>query len=872
MLCSYVAAGLALVCFWGGLRDWRFPFAILHSKTSLPNPGIINFPPELILSSIQGVIFGGQSEDITLNRSLGEPLIDRRADDDIRAIVGEVPAQPPSFQSRSTLLTPLRQFRNREVGQIVYAVTGMRGVGKTQIVAAYARECINAGWRLVAWINAGSLASTLDGLAAIAIALGLHPNKDQAAAALALRHRLETAGDRCLVVLDNCVKPDAIRPYLPVAGSAQILITSADQSTGTLGTNIRVGVFTEAESLAYLAERTGSTDHSGARQVAAELGYLPLALAQAAAVITTQGLAYSIYVQRLRALPVADYVPRTVQDPYPQALTAAILLALQAARDSDPSGLAGPIMTLLALMSPAGIPRDLIYQATSAMARPRRRHPHYTSADVDVVLGHLARTSLLTFDVNGTVITAHRLTMRVIREEVIRTGMMHSFVSAAIHALQVMGKAAEPVWLNVGTARNLVQQINALSEHLSSINQFDKRLIVPDVIRLRIWALRCLNTLRDDPDQAISLGRQLQNDCEQALGAQDPSTLVARNNLAKAYQSAGRLTEAISLFERVLTDRRRLLGADHPNSLAAANDLADAYQSAGRLAEAISLFARVLVDRERLLGPDHPDTLSTRHDLGHAYMSGRRWVHAIPILEQSVTSFERVLGADHPFTMGAWNNLARAYESAGRVDEAILLFKRTAADFERVLGPEAVSTLGALNNLAGAYRSAGRVDEAILLFERTIADFERILGPEAVGTLGARNNLAMAYQSVGRLADAIPLFERTLMDRERILATDHPDILASRSNLAFVYQLTGRLGEAVPLFEQALADRERVLGPDHPDTLASRANLAYGYRLANRFDDALHTFEQSIGLFERVLGSDHPDTTTLRQIMTTSPQ
>ena len=48
--------------------------------------------------------------------------------------------------------------------------------------------------------------------------------------------------------------------------------------------------------MAFLAGRTGLADEAGAAAVAAELGYLPLALAQAAAVITGQPLGYAAYL------------------------------------------------------------------------------------------------------------------------------------------------------------------------------------------------------------------------------------------------------------------------------------------------------------------------------------------------------------------------------------------------------------------------------------------------------------------------------------------------------------------------------------------------------------------------------------------------
>jgi tetratricopeptide (TPR) repeat protein len=547
---------------------------------------------------------------------------------------------------------------------------------------------------------------------------------------------------------------------------------------------VAVNVFSWEEALAFLAGRTGSPDAAGARLLAGELGRLPLALAQAAAVIASQHLDYPAYLARLRATPVDQLLLRESAGRYPHGLAAAVLLSLDAVRAGDGTGVCSAVMDLVAVLSPAGVPRAVLHAAGQAGCPALSEASPVPAEVVDEALGRLAGSSLLTFSTGGGTVTAHRLVMRVIRERLARQGHLAAACQAAVAALDARAGSLEEAWQDRPARRDLVEQILALYEHAAPCSDEAGSELAQAILGLRLWALWFLNQLGDSAAQYLQVAEPLLADCVRILGPDHSDALIARSYLASAYQAAGRVAEATPLYERNLADRERILGPDHPATLESRNDLADAYRDAGRTAEAIPLVERTLADYERILGPDHPEALTSR------------------------------------------NNLAAAYRAAGRAAEAIPLHERTLADRERVLGPDHPDTLTSRNNLAFAYQEAGRVAEALPLYERTLADRERVLGPDHPSTLGSRNNLAGAYQAAGRAAEAIPLYERTLADLERVLGPDHPDTLISRNNLAGAYQEAGRAAEALPLYERTLADLERILGPDHPSTMTVRDNLA----------------------------------------------
>jgi tetratricopeptide (TPR) repeat protein len=392
-------------------------------------------------------------------------------------------------------------------------------------------------------------------------------------------------------------------------------------------------------------------------------------------------------------------------------VAAAVLLALDAVRAGELGGACGAVMDLVAVLSAAGVRRSLVHAAAGEGLAGRDGPVPALAAEVaDRVLARLAGASLLTFSVDGSSVSAHRLVMRVIRENLAAGGALAAVCQAAVRLLDGLADSLAGRWHeDRAVTRDLVEQIMALDESAARCPPGSD--LSRPMMRLRFWALFFLNYLGDSAAQAIVIGEQLVADQERVLGPDHPDTLNSRNTLAVVYRAAGRLDKAVSLHEQTLAARERVLGPDHPDTLKSRNNLALAYRAAGRLDEAIPLYEQTLADRERVLGPDHPDTLSSRSNLAVAYRAAGRLDEAVSLHEQALAARERVLGPDHPDTLLSRSNLAVAYRAGGRTDEAIGLHEQTLADRERVLGPDHPDTLQSRNNLASARRAAGRTDE-----------------------------------------------------------------------------------------------------------------------------------------------------------------
>ncbi len=629
----------------------------------------------------------------------------------------------PYFTGREELLR--RLAASLRVGETVgifqpHAVSGLGGVGKTQLALEYAYRYYQ-DYEVVLWTRADTQEALISGFVTFAALLQLpqQEERDQLKIVQAFKHWLmNNAG--WLLLLDNADDLALVRDFLPPTGKGHTLLTTRAASMGRLAQRLEVDtldvepgallLLRRAERLAPDAslEQAEASERAIALEITQELGGLPLALDQAGAYIeeTHCSLADYLHFSRSQRADLLAARGGLVSDhPEPVATTWSLSFAQVQAR----SPAAADLLRVCAFLHPDAIPEEIITEGAAALGPELQvvaQHPFLLNQAIGVLLAY----SLLKRQPEEHLLSMHRLVQAVLKDG--------------------MDASTYRQW-----AERVVQAVNAA---------------LPDELDYGTTSRykRCLLHSQE---------------CAQHIEQLHLTSAAARRLLHRTgtyFAEHERNAEAETFYQHSLRIKEQALGPDHPDVAYTLNGLANLYNEQAKYAEAEPLLQRALRIGEHTLGPDHPGVATMLTNLAYLYWRQDKYAEAEPLYQRALRIGEQALGPDHPNVALALNGLANLYEEQGKYAEAEPLYQRALRIYEQALGPEHPQVAYPLDGLANLYYKQGKDNKAEPLYQRALHIWEQALGPNHPLTREVVQDYAMLLHKMGRESEASGLEAR----------------------------------------------------------------------------------------------------------------
>lgn len=783
----------------------------------------------------------------------------RRSGEEVPPIWGSIPPPNPNFTGRGELLVQLGERLGAGTTAVLPATLhGMGGIGKTQMATEYIYRHLQ-DYDIVWWIQATQPTQIHASLTELAQHLRLPGAGEANTAVPAVKEalRLGRPYRRWLLVFDSAEDPEMVRPFFPVGGPGDILVTSRNPNWAGVARPLEVAVFERGESKTLLSRRGPQLDDADADRIAEKLGDLPLAIEQAAAWLAETGMSAREYLE-LFDEKVAEILDTSNPQDYETSVAAAWNVSFDQLSVSNPA--AHQLLQVCAFFAPEPVSRSLFTGVRETTISPQLDMALRDPIKLGRAIRDINRFGLAKIDYRTDTILLHRLVQLVLRNrmtEQTRRDMRHG-AHKLLANLDPNGPESPSQW----------QRYQEVLPHI-----YDAELIECTDQWVRLLVINLMKFLYHwgDHDGAVTLSERavqtwerdrLERQRKGEAPVEDPPVqeLQASERLAFFQWSVGRYDEAEKISKRTFDRYGELLGPDQEETLGAALTYAVILKARGEFAEAAQRNEEIYVKARGLFGNDDPVTLSAAHDYVAALLLMGDYQQAKELAADTYRRRIEVFGYDNASTVTTQVLMVIARRELGEYSWARIEQQKITHRVEQSYGENSISTLRRKYHLSVACRKDGDHDSARAISEDALRRFRIRYGDKHPNALACALGYSIDLRHAQEFAGARELGEEVFGLYQESLGEKHPHTLAAALDLGVTMRLSGDPSNARILDERSLKGFREQLGEDHPHTIVCAIDVASDLAALDRVEEAAERDAELLERSRRVLGENHPTT------------
>jgi tetratricopeptide (TPR) repeat protein len=783
----------------------------------------------------------------------------RRSGDEAPPVWGVVPPKNPNFTGRRELLDQLGERLGAGTTAVLpAALHGMGGIGKTQMAVEYIYRHLQ-DYDIVWWIQATQPTQIRKSLTELAQHLRL-PGADEAITAVpAVREalRLGRPYRRWLLVFDSAEDPDMVRPFFPVDGPGQILVTSRNPGWAGIARPLEVAVFQRDESKNLLSLRRSGLADEDSDLIAEKLGDLPLAVEQAAAWLAETGMPAEEYL-RLFDEKVTEILDTSAPRDYEVSVAAAWNVSFDELSSRSPA--AHQLLQVCAFFAPEPISRSLFAGVRGISVAPELDSALRDPMRLGRAIRDINRYGLAKIDHRSDTLLLHRLVQLVLRNrmgEQDRMELRHG-AHLLLANLDPNDPAAPQTWPRY---QEILPHIHD-TELTQCTDPWVRQLVINLFKFLYHWgdhqgalalAERAVKAWTTDREERLARGEE---------PVEDPPLLelAASERLAFFYWVVGRYDEAAEVAKETRGRYLEAVGPDSEETLSAQLTYALILKARGDFAEARNRNREIYEKARGLFGDDDPTTLLAAHELIVALLLTGEYEEARNLAHETYTRRAEIFGYDNVRTIGTQVLHVLARRELGDYPWARIEMERIAERAEQLYGGDSVGTLRRRYFQSVACRKDGDHDTALELSTDALRRFRDRYGDSHPNAMACALGHSIDLRHAQQFAAARELGEKVFDLYRENLGEDHPHTLSAALDLGVTLRLSGDPASARVNDERSLAKFRENVGEDHPLTIVCGINVASDLFALGRAAEAAELDADLLDRARQVLGDDHPTT------------
>ncbi len=570
-----------------------------------------------------------------------------------------------------------------------------------------------------------------------------------------------------LLIYDNVRDSTMIGSYLPRTGG-DIVLTSRhrfgwDQINGRA---IEVRLLEKEEAIKLIkcamsiSGELPEEEKVSLNKLVHELGYLPLALAQAAAYINScPAMTITAYLIKLQEVLVDTLDTPLNKNVYPQTLAKTWFITMEEIQRESPIAL--QVLQICAYLAPDGIPYRIAYEIFLKLTETLLEEKALNS-DKDVqfnrkILGLLVSFSMVSYDKETKQINIHRLVQEVMRLEDNKSLTAKEIFTKRLKPLASFFIATYPSTKKTADFFNL----RKIHPHIETVSSFLENLILQGLLDkakdkdlfIEIKTIRAdlLSLSGDffvnvscDAKKSLLYQEKVLVLVIELYGNQHSEVAIAYNNVGRAYIDMGCEKDAISYFNKALDIEKSIYGEEHLAVARSYNNLANAYLASDNPEKALELHLKALAIRLRL---NNSIEIGTSYsNLGKTYYALQMYKDASEFHQKALEIKIKVQGEDHPSVAVSYSNLGCACQELGEKDKALEYQQKALTIKLKVYDEWHEEIAASYNNLGHAYRALGS-EEALKCYEKALIIHSRTYGSSHPKIAGIYKNISNLYIS-----------------------------------------------------------------------------------------------------------------------------